>query len=170
MRESSGGNTAITFCTEGTVSGTQDNDCLACRANAGALHPPGGVIYDDGLWRLEHMLAPAVLPGWLILKPLRHLESLGELTPAEAAALGPLLARVTAALEAVTGAERVYSVLLAEAVRHLHFHLIPRTGSVPESNRGPSIFSLPATAPQERCAAIALAVADRVREHRDSAV
>jgi diadenosine tetraphosphate (Ap4A) HIT family hydrolase len=152
------------------VSDTPAGDCLACQANSGVVHPPGGVIYDDGLWRLEHMLAPAVLPGWLILKPLRHVESLTGLTPAEAAALGPLLVRATAALEAVTSAERVYSVLLAEAVRHVHFHIIPRTESVPESGRGPAIFSLPPAAPEERCAAIALAVADRLREHRDTAV
>jgi hypothetical protein len=45
-----------------------EGGCMACRANRGELHPPGGVIYDDGLWRLEHMLMPAVLPGWLILR------------------------------------------------------------------------------------------------------
>lgn len=142
------------------------DSCLACRANAGELHPPGGVIFDDGLWRVEHMLMPARLPGWLTVKPLRHIESLAALTPAEAAALGPLLARVTGALESVTGAERVYSLLLAETVRHIHVHLIPRTAAVPEERRGLAIFSLPATAPEERCAAIALAVAERLRDHR----
>jgi diadenosine tetraphosphate (Ap4A) HIT family hydrolase len=143
---------------------------MACRANAGEVQPPGGVIFDDGRWRVEHMLAPALLPGWLIVKPLRHVESLAELTPDEAAVLGTLLVRVTAELEAVTGADRVYTVLLAEAVRHVHFHLIPRTDTVPERMRGPSIFSLPPTAPDDRCAAIALAVADRLRAHQDTTV
>jgi diadenosine tetraphosphate (Ap4A) HIT family hydrolase len=139
---------------------------MACRANRGELHPPGGVLYDDRLWRLEHMLMPAVLPGWLILKPLRHIESLSELTVAESAALGPLLRRITAALEAATGAERVYTVLLAEAVRHVHIHLIPRRAGLPESCRGPRIFDLPPTAPEPACTAIARNVADRLRAHR----
>ena len=51
----------------------QTSDCLACRANRGELSPPGGVIYDDGLWRLEHLLMPAVLPGWLVLLVAGHL-------------------------------------------------------------------------------------------------
>ena len=144
--------------------------CTACRVNRGELHPPGGVIYDDSHWRVEHMLAPAVLPGWLIVKPVRHVESLGELTPVESAALGPLLARVTAALERVTGTERVYSVLLAEAVRHVHFHLIPRRASIPESSRGPAIFNLPPTATEEACASLAARMGDELREHDERAV
>src|SRR5438552_389195 len=121
-------------------------DCMACLANRGELHPPGGVIYDDGWWRVEHMLMPAVLPGWLIVKPLRHVESLAALTADEAAAMGPLLQRVTGALEAATGAERVYTVLFAEEVTHVHIHVIPRRQDVPASARGPAIFNLPRTA------------------------
>lgn len=172
-----------------------DERCMACRANRGELHAPGGVILDDGHWRVEHMLAPAVLPGWLIVKTLRHVESLSGLTEAESAALGPLLARVTAALEGVTGAERVYTCLFAEAVRHVHFHIIPRRASLaptsqgwavfsglrahltgtalrlrPRAFRGPGIFFLPPTAAEDTCAAVGLRVADRLREHRDTAV
>ncbi len=149
------------------MSAAPVGDCLACRANRGELTAPGGVIYDDGRWRVEHQLAPAVLPGWLILKLLRHVTSLAELTVAEAAALGPLLARLTAALEAETGAERVYSVLLAEAVTHVHFHLIPRRATIPAEQRGPAIFALPAGAPEVACAAIAARIADRLRAHHD---
>ncbi len=142
-------------------------DCLACRANRGDVTAPGGVIYDDGLWRVEHQLAPAVVPGWLILKPLRHVRSLAELSPHEAAELGPLLVRLTAVLEMETGAERVYSVLLAEAVTHVHFHVIPRRAEIPAGARGPAIFSLPASAPDATCAAIARRIADRLRAHHD---
>jgi diadenosine tetraphosphate (Ap4A) HIT family hydrolase len=145
-----------------------EGSCMACRANRGELHPPGGVIYDDGLWRLEHMLMPAVLPGWLILKTLRHVESLSKLTMAEAAALGPLLHRATRALELATGADRIYSALFAEAVRHVHFHLIPRHDGVPESAHGPAVFTLPPEATEPACAAIARNVADRLRAHRDT--
>ena len=73
-------------------------DCVACQANAGQLQAPGGVIYQDALWRLEHILSPAPLAGWLVLKPKRHCEGLDFLTGAEAAALGPLMRRFSAAL------------------------------------------------------------------------
>jgi diadenosine tetraphosphate (Ap4A) HIT family hydrolase len=146
-----------------------DGPCIACQANEGRLHAPGGVIFDDGLWRVEHMLAPALLPGWLIVKTVRHVESLAELTHAEAGALGPLLTRATSALEAVTGADRVYAALFAEAVRHIHFHLVPRQDAVPARSRGPSIFDLPPKADLAACERLALAVADRLREHRDVA-
>lgn len=145
-------------------------DCMACRANRGDLHAPGGVIWDDGRWRVEHMLAPAVLAGWLIVKTVRHVESLADLDAGEAAALGPLLARVTAALEAETGVERVYASLFAEAVRHVHFHLVPRRASVPEPARGPAVFTLPPTATETACAALARRIGDRLREHREVAV
>ncbi len=149
---------------------SEDDRCMACRANRGELHPPGGTIYDDGLWRVEHMLAPAVLPGWLIVKTVRHVESLAGLTPSEAAVLGPLIARVTAALERVTDAERVYSALFSEAVRHVHFHLIPRRASLAEAARGPAIFSLPPAATETACASIAARMGDELRAHDERAV
>jgi diadenosine tetraphosphate (Ap4A) HIT family hydrolase len=45
-------------------------------------------------------------------------------------------------LRAVTGAEKIYSILLAESAAHLHFHLIPRRPDLPKSLRGPHIFDL----------------------------
>ena len=54
---------------------------------------PGGVLYDDGLWRVEHAVAPTPMLGWLVAKPLRHVEFLDELTGAEAEAMGRVLPR-----------------------------------------------------------------------------
>jgi diadenosine tetraphosphate (Ap4A) HIT family hydrolase len=121
----------------GYVSG-----CMACRANADELQAPGGVIYQDAEWRLEHSLSPAPLAGWLVLKPRRHCEGLEALTAAEAAALGPLLRDACAALQAVTGAEKVYCIFLGEAVAHLHLHLISRAPDHPADLRGPRVFEL----------------------------
>jgi diadenosine tetraphosphate (Ap4A) HIT family hydrolase len=144
-------------------------DCLACRANAGEVQPPGGLIYADEHWRLEHSLSPAPLAGWLVLKPLRHCEGLEELTAAEAEGLGPLLRRACSALRAVTGAEKVYVIFLGEAVAHLHLHLIPRTADHPVDLRGPRVFELLRRAaetgqgvPDAAAAAVAAAVRDRI--------
>lgn len=55
------------------------------------IQAPGGVILDDGLWYVSHHTGPFTDPGELIVKTRRHCESLAELTPAEADALGPVL-------------------------------------------------------------------------------
>ncbi len=121
-------------------------DCLACRIHRGELRVPGGVLYDDGLWRVEHAVEPTPMLGWLVAKPLRHVECLDELTPGEAERMGPVLRRMAAALRASgvlpVRPEKVYAVLFAEAAHapHMHFHLIPRTAADPPERRGPHVF------------------------------
>jgi diadenosine tetraphosphate (Ap4A) HIT family hydrolase len=101
---------------------------------AGEVSAPGKVILDDGLWFVSHHTGPYTDPGELIVKTRRHCESLAELTPAEAAALGPLLRAAVAALERVIVAERIYAVSFNERVRHVHFLLLPRTAAMPRGH------------------------------------
>jgi diadenosine tetraphosphate (Ap4A) HIT family hydrolase len=117
-------------------------DCLTCRANRGEVPTPGGVIYEDGLWRLEHTVEPIPMVGWLVLKPLRHVENVAELTPEEAAAFGTLVRRASAALTAVLGCAKVYVCVFAESAtaQHVHAHLIPRAADLPRERRGPGVF------------------------------
>jgi diadenosine tetraphosphate (Ap4A) HIT family hydrolase len=116
--------------------------CVTCRSNRGEVASPGGVIHDDGLWRVEHAFEPVPLAGWLVVKPLRHVESVAELTDAEALALGPLVQRTSAALTAALGCPKVYVVCFAESATapHVHFHLIPRAADLPRERRGPRVF------------------------------
>ncbi len=125
--------------------------CGTCRANRGELPSPGGHVFDDGLWRVEHVIEPLPMLGWLVVKPLRHITSLADLTDSEAAALGPLLRRITAALHQVLRPAKVYSVLFAEqeGFAHVHFHLIPRATNLPTDLRGPAVFQLMAKARAE---------------------
>ena len=114
-------------------------DCYSCRMNAeppGAL-PPRERVYDDGLWRVAHSFNSA-LPGWMVVIPRRHVHSLSELTPDEAAALGPLLSGLSRALEAALGVPKAYVALFAEqeGFAHVHLHVVPR----PEERRGPAVF------------------------------
>lgn len=106
------------------------------------MRAPGNVVFEDELWRVEHILEPVPLAGWLVLKPLRHVTSFADLTTSEAAAFGPLLHRVTQALTQVVLPAKVYVCLFAEAqgFAHIHFHLIPRGPDVPPDARGPAIF------------------------------
>ena len=116
--------------------------CETCSANAGELTTPGGVLYQDEYWRLEHMFEPVPLVGWLVLKPLVHRESFADLSADEAATFGPLVQRITAAMTQVLAPERVYLSLYDERgqIRHVHFHLIPRYPNVPVERYGPGIF------------------------------
>lgn len=113
---------------------TPVSGCAACAEVAGNFHAPGGVIVDDGLWFVSHHTGPFTDPGELIVKTRRHCESLAELTPAEADALGPVLRAGVRALERVVVAERIYAVSFNERLRHVHFLLLPRTASMPRGH------------------------------------
>ena len=120
----------------------QHDTCITCRANRGELRAPGSVIYGDTLWRLEHSLEPIPLAGWLVLKPLRHVESFAALNDDEAASFGPLVRRAMAAMTQVLAPAKVYLCLYAEHrdAQHIHFHLIPRYDNTPPERRGPGVF------------------------------
>ena len=108
--------------------------CSACAEVAGDVPAPGGVIVDDGLWYVSHHTGPFTDPGELIVKTRRHCESLAELTPAEADALGPVLQAGVRALGRVMVAERIYAVSFNERIRHVHFLLLPRTANMPRGH------------------------------------
>jgi len=108
--------------------------CVACAEVGGQLSAPGGIILDDGLWFVSHHTGPFTDPGELIVKTRRHCESLAELTPAEAKALGPILQTAVQALERAVVAERIYAVSFNEQLRHVHFLLLPRTSDMPRGH------------------------------------
>jgi diadenosine tetraphosphate (Ap4A) HIT family hydrolase len=108
--------------------------CNACAEIGGTITAPGGVIFDDGLWRVSHHTGAYTDPGELIVKTRRHCESLEELSPAEAAALGPILRAAVGAIQRVIKPERVYAVSFNERVRHVHFLLLPRTTGMPRGH------------------------------------
>lgn len=118
--------------------------CYTCRHNAmqPSTLPPRESIHDDGLWRVAHSFNSA-LAGWLVVVARRHIASLSELTPDEAAALGPLLRALSLALEGTLSAAKTYVIFLAESegFSHLHIHVIPRHPDLPADRRGPAIFA-----------------------------
>jgi diadenosine tetraphosphate (Ap4A) HIT family hydrolase len=117
-------------------------DCFTCRANLDDHLAPGGPIYQSDGWRLEHSCEPIPMIGWLILKPIRHIESLAELDENEAAAMGLLARRVSQAMARVLNCPRTYLGLFAEGehTRHLHLHIVPRFEDLHVYHRGPAIF------------------------------
>jgi diadenosine tetraphosphate (Ap4A) HIT family hydrolase len=118
-------------------------NCPVCRntATVGA-QPVRERIWWDGRWRIAHAVRCA-LPGWVVMAPARHIVSLADLSPDEAAALGPLLRKVSRAVIDVTGCLKVYAALFAEAegFQHVHIHVIPRHHHLPDELRGPGVFA-----------------------------
>jgi diadenosine tetraphosphate (Ap4A) HIT family hydrolase len=101
--------------------------CLACDLTAGRLPLPGGVVADTEHWRAEHTVGPLGV-GTLIVKPLRHVLHVAELTPEEAAELGPLLRTATAVVTELLRPEQVYVCLWSHAggvPGHIHFVVQP---------------------------------------------
>ena len=108
--------------------------CLACDVVEGRIRPPGGIIYEDERWLVDHSISPVALKGWLIVKPKRHVEDFGALSAEESAAFGPIARSAAAALHEALGAERVYVCSLGEEWRHVHVHIVPRyRGMEPQS-------------------------------------
>ena len=107
------------------------NDCLACDVPAGKIQAPGGMIYEDEYWMVDHSVSPVMLRGFLIIKPKRHCEPLSELTLQEWVTFGPITHNVSKALTQAVSPARVYLCSFGESVTHVHFYLIPRTPDMP---------------------------------------
>lgn len=121
----------------------------ALRVGAFVVHP-----------RLE---APPV-PGWMVVAPLRHVEQWDALDAAELRELGPLVARVSAALRASTPTARVYVSVFAEVLPHLHVHVVARPPDLPTDERGARLFLAPGRPGDPEATAVARRVYARLQE------
>ena len=107
--------------------------CFACELTDGTREVPGGVVYEDELWVVDHCLGPFGV-GALVLKTREHRDSLWTMTDEETAAVGPLLRRLSQAIVDAVGAERVYVTVWVDAPpHHMHFVLWPRYPGEPKA-------------------------------------
>ena len=103
--------------------------CLACDLIAGRQDLPGGVILDADGWRVEHCVGPLGV-GTLLLKPLRHVTRVAELTTAEASAQGMLIHRCATILDSLLAPAQTYVCLWSHAGGkpvHIHYVVQPIT-------------------------------------------
>jgi diadenosine tetraphosphate (Ap4A) HIT family hydrolase len=123
---------------------------LVARRDAGGA-PPWDSILRTESWDVVHAFGTA-LEGWIVLVTRPHRTAVADLTPEEAAELGPLVHRVSAALHDVVGCEKTYVAQFAEHPqhRHVHVHVIPRAADLPHEHQGPRVFSLLGV-PDEEC-------------------
>jgi diadenosine tetraphosphate (Ap4A) HIT family hydrolase len=108
-------------------------DCFLCQKHAGKdATPPGGYIYEDTHWMVCHAPVNKGPLGTLLIESRRHFLDFSEASPDEAASYGPLLKKLYTELKSITGAERIYQVIMLEGVPHFHAWLVPRAKEIPE--------------------------------------
>jgi len=128
-----------------TTNGRELTACKTCeliaRRDAGDA-PMWDAIHRTDHWDLVHAYNSS-LPGWLVLVARRHIAALADLNAAEAAELGPLIQKVSAALHEVTGCHKTYLAQFAEHPDHphVHLHLVARRLDDPPETRGPAVFA-----------------------------
>jgi diadenosine tetraphosphate (Ap4A) HIT family hydrolase len=83
-------------------------------------------IFEDQDWMVTHGPLGSQILGYLYIEPKRHVENWSDFNDEELAKVGPLIKRLEQAVKKELNIERVYVVTISEAVRHLHFHIIPR--------------------------------------------
>ena len=76
-----------------------------------------------------------------MVKPLRHVERVADLTSAEAAEMGIVLHRAAAVVGGLTTASQVYVCLWSHGPAHIHFVVQPETGTQVDlfGNWGPAL-------------------------------
>ena len=69
-------------------------NCESCAYTSGERHAPGGRVYENEHWLVEHVGSPWVT-GTMVVKTKVHREAVWELTLDEAGSLGPTLQAVS---------------------------------------------------------------------------
>ena len=119
---------------------SEDTRCLICKRQE--EEPEKAVILSTDAFIVRHSSETNIL-GYLVIEARRHILDLTEGTDEEALAYGAMLKQVMTLIRKLTGAERIYTFSLGEAVPHFHVHVIPRTDSLPRYFRGRGIMSYP---------------------------
>jgi diadenosine tetraphosphate (Ap4A) HIT family hydrolase len=117
-----------------------DAGCPLCASltGPGAARP----LFENDLWHLRPIAAPAGVPGWMLLVSRRHVAGPAFFDDREAASLGPTLRHLQRVLLEVTGALRIYMAAMGESAPHFHCHLVPRYASMPREAKAWAVFDL----------------------------
>jgi histidine triad (HIT) family protein len=116
--------------------------CFVCEKLEDIASVPGGEIASDSHVVASHLplatpqgTADSVYLGHLVVEPRAHVTELGDLSDDQAASLGMLATRMSAALMRATDAEHVYAAVIGHGVEHLHLHLFPLYPGTPDEYR-----------------------------------
>jgi diadenosine tetraphosphate (Ap4A) HIT family hydrolase len=133
----------------------REHDCAICEFTT--TQAP---IHEDEHW-FAGVLAGLEVPGWVVLALKRHATSAAELSHEEASTMGPLVAEISAAVEAATDAQRVYLLAYGEHAPHFHVLLAARGVEVPVEHRHAAFWDHRASYVDQ---AAAQKISERVRQ------
>jgi len=98
------------------------NPCEICKKHKNL----NKVIHETENWIITHGPFESQILGYFYMAPKRHIENWFEFTKEELIELGPLIKKVEIAIREELALDRLYTVTISEALRHIHIHLIPR--------------------------------------------
>jgi histidine triad (HIT) family protein len=125
-----------------------ESSCFICAKHQQGEAAQDGVIFSDEIIYVGHIHAldrPQAYRGYLMVEPIRHVASLGDLTDEESSSIGRMVNRLARILKDVEDAEHVYSFIFGDAVAHLHVHVAPRYPGTPPEYRGARLREWPET-------------------------
>jgi diadenosine tetraphosphate (Ap4A) HIT family hydrolase len=116
-----------------------DAACGICNKLAASTAAP---VFENELWHVRPIDAPAGVPGWMMMVARRHVSGPSDFNPREVTSFGPTWCHLQRVLLEVTGALRIYTAAMGESSPHFHGHLVPRFASMPKDAKGWSVFDL----------------------------
>ena len=116
--------------------------CGICRTNSGEVAIPGGLVFENDLWLVRHLVPGRGVPGWMMVQSQRHVAGIAEFDDAEAANFGPAFRHFEKVLQEVTGSLRIYTASMNESFPHFHCHLVPRYAQMPKEASAWAVFDL----------------------------
>ena len=121
---------------------TNCESCARIKQRDAGRAPDWDAIVRTDDWDVVHCYDTSLL-GWIVLVTRRHIESVDQLTDAEAEALGYLLKTVSVFLKSYLGCTKTYIMQFAEHPQHphVHFHVVPRMPDIPAANVGANVFN-----------------------------
>ncbi len=119
-----------------------DESCGICKANAGGAPIAGGVVFENDLWLVRHLMPGRGVPGWMMVQSQRHVPGIAYFNDEEAGNFGPAFRHFEKVLEHVTGAVRIYTAAMNESFPHFHCHIVPRYEKMPKDAAAWAVFDL----------------------------
>lgn len=144
--------------------------CFVCRLVRGHSDQPEEILHRDRL-AVTFLARPGVVPGHVLVAPVRHAEAVvADFPLSEYADLQRRVHAVGTAVQAVVPTERLYVLSLGsqQGTAHVHWHVVPLPPGVPYEDQGLGLFDLarlgvPDQTPAE-VAAVAAALRTRLAE------
>lgn len=121
---------------------SHDEGCGICKTNAGEAPIPGGIVFENDLWLVRHLMPGRGVPGWMMVQSQRHVAGIAYFNDDEVASFGPSFRHFEKALEKVTGAQRIYTAAMNESFPHFHCHIVPRYAKMPKDASAWEVFDL----------------------------